>query len=1238
MRRPVSLFVLFIISVVLSGCIFSAIPSEDLVTMYPGETQRFQVLVYPSSDVIEWYLDKELIEDATAMIFEYSPTTGDIGNHELKVVDSMGTGLEYTHTWSINVVEAKLISIEITPSNPGIPLGYTQQFTATGIYSDSTTQDMTTLVTWSSSNTGVATISNASGGKGLASSVSTGFATITATDSGTGINGTTGLTVTDALLKSVEVTPINQEIPAGYTQKFIATGIYSDNTTRDITTSVTWISSDTSVATIRSAPGRTGLATGVGMGTATISAIDINTSIKGTADLTVTAALLESIEVTPTNPEVPLGNTRQFTATGVYSDSSTQDMTTLVTWSSSAPLVATISNASGSEGFVASVGLGSTTITAIEPGTGMSGTTNMMVIEVALVSIEVTPSNPKIPLGLSQQFTATGIYNNSTTQDITALVTWSSSALSVATIGNAGGSQGLAASIDLGSTTITATDSGTGISGTTSLTVTPAALISIAVTPTNSEIPLGYNQQFTATGIYSDSTTKDITTSVTWSSSDTDAAAISNASGSKGLATSIGIGLTTITAIDPDTGITGTTGLIVTEAVLELIAVTPTNPEVPLGYNQQFTATGTYSDSTIQDITTSVTWSSSDTLVATISNASGSEGYVTSVSMGSITITATDSDTGISGTTDLTVTEAVLELIAVTPINPEIPLGYTQQFAATGIYSDNTTQDITTSVTWNSSDAGVALISNASGSEGYAGSVGIGSATITAIDPGTGMSGATDLTVTPEVLESIAVTPTNPVIPIGNTQQFTATGAYSNNTTLDITTLVTWSSANTSVAVVSNVSGSEGLASGVDIGSTTITAIDPNTGISGTTGLTVTIAVLESIEVTPANLEIPLGHTQQFTATGTYSDSTIQDITTLVTWSSSAPSVATISNAIGSQGYATSVAMGSTTIIAIDPNTGISGLTGLTVTAEVLESIAVTPTNPVIPLGYNQQFTAIGVYSDNTTQDITTSVTWSSSSSGVATISNASGSQGYATSVSMGLAIITATDSGTEISGITNLTVTAAMLESIAVTPANPEIPLGNAQQFTATGTYSDSTTQDITTSITWSSSASGVATISNASGSQGYASSIGIGSTIVTATDSETGVSGTTVLMVTAAVLESIAVMPTNPEIPLGYNQQFTATGIYSDNTTQDITTSVTWSSSSSGVATISNAIGSKGLATSVGTGSTIITAIDSGTGISSATNLAITAAVLESIEVTPTNPEIPLGYNQQFTATGTY
>ena len=171
----------------------------------------------------------------------------------------------------------------------------------------------------------------------------------------------------------------------------------------------------------------------------------------------------------------------------------------------------------------------------------------------SLDSIQVTPTNPSIAYGTTQQLTATGTYSDGSTQDLTTQVTWSSSTTSVTTVSNANGSNGLSASTGEGETTISATME--SISGSILLTVTPAELISIQVTPTNPSIAYGTTQQLTATGTYSDGSTQDLTTQVTWSSSTTSVTTVSNANGSNGLLTATGEGEVSVSAsLDEITG------------------------------------------------------------------------------------------------------------------------------------------------------------------------------------------------------------------------------------------------------------------------------------------------------------------------------------------------------------------------------------------------------------------------------------------------------------------------------------------------------------------------------------------------------------------------------------------------------------------------------------------------------------------------------------------------------------
>ena len=100
---------------------------------------------------------------------------------------------------------ATLVSITVTPPNPSISVGANPQFTATGTYSDATTKKITTSVTWRSSDTGVATISNATGSKGLATAMRAGSTTIEATLGD--ISGETAMTVTSALPRTGQTSP-----------------------------------------------------------------------------------------------------------------------------------------------------------------------------------------------------------------------------------------------------------------------------------------------------------------------------------------------------------------------------------------------------------------------------------------------------------------------------------------------------------------------------------------------------------------------------------------------------------------------------------------------------------------------------------------------------------------------------------------------------------------------------------------------------------------------------------------------------------------------------------------------------------------------------------------------------------------------------------------------------------------------------------------------------------------------
>ena len=629
-----------------------------------------------------------------------------------------------------------------------LPAGVTTRLTATAsIAGGRLVHDVTASAIWTSSDASVASVAG-----GLVQAVGPGIATISATRSG--VSGAVELTVTQASLTSVDLGPAFA-LPAGVGKRLTATGTFSDLTTRDLTTSLTWTTSAPSIATVSDASGSSGLVTSVAPGIATIRATHPTTGIGGSAVVTVSSAQLVSIAISPVHPSVPLGNQQQFTAVGTYTDGRTQDLTASVGWSSSPLAVASIATVGAARGLASTTATGTTTISAKDPATGISTSTALTVTAARLSSLAITPPAPSIALGAKQQLTATGTYTDLTTHDLTGTVLWGSSDAAIAQVSNTAGANGLASGAGVGSATVRATDEASGLSATTTLTVTAARLVSIAVTPATSSLPVGLTQQFAATGTYTDGTTHDLTAAVTWTSSAPSAASISNAATSVGLATALTVGAPVISATEAASGISGSTPLTVTAARLAAIAVTPTAQSIPSGLAVQFTATGTYTDASTQPLTASVTWSSSTPAIASISNAAGSEGMATGGAVGDTTITALDPATNLAASTTLTVTAAQLVSVTVTPASPSITAGQAQQFIATGTYTDSSAYEITTSVTWTSSDIAVATISNAQGSNGLATAAptvpGSSTTTITAVVPGTTpqVSGTATLTVAP---------------------------------------------------------------------------------------------------------------------------------------------------------------------------------------------------------------------------------------------------------------------------------------------------------------------------------------------------------------------------------------------------------------------------------------------------------------------------------------------------------
>lgn len=473
-------------------------------------------------------------------------------------------------------------------------------------------------------------------------------------------------------------------------------------------------------------------------------------------------------------------------------------------------------------------GYGTAQITA-SLGAIVSPAVRVSVGAPVLQSISIAPAAlPPIPLGAGLTFTATGNSSDGSSAGL-AGASWSSSNTGVISIG----AGGVATATGKGTATITAT-SGL-ISSALTVSVAPVALSAITISPTtiqafglghappaNGQPLIGPSQQLSAIGTYLDGTTQDLTNVATWTPSAPGSVAVS----ASGLVTPLGAaGSSNITA-----AWMGTTSAAVTVTVnaapnLIGLGVYPGGPVAVATQQVQFKANASFSDlssSVLGALTAPDGWTSSNTAVATIDPSSG---LATAVAPGATTITVTSG--GVTSSATLAVTAAVLNAVAISPINPSVAEGLTLQLKATGIYSDGTNADLTSSVEWNSGSADLGI-----GAEtGLAVGVAVDAAvTVQATWPTVvggvtkNVTGTTSVAVTAPVLQSLAITPSPVNVGSGGTAQLTATGTFSAGPTQDLTDAVTWSSSAPGVATVNPT----GLVSGVALGgSLTLFAANP---------------------------------------------------------------------------------------------------------------------------------------------------------------------------------------------------------------------------------------------------------------------------------------------------------------------------------------------------------------------------------------------------------------------------
>ncbi|MGY3929870.1 beta strand repeat-containing protein [Aeromonas encheleia] len=953
--------------------------------------------------------------------------TGQVTGVAAGTVTLSASLLGVTATTSVTVNNTSASTLQVIPAASSIALGTKTQLQAIATFQDGSTQDVSEQVQWSSSDTTLADINSV----GLVTSKGIGQVTLSATLGA--ISRSATLTVTNAITTSIQITPAAKSLPKGTKQQFQAIATFSDNSSQDLTSQVDWDSSDINVATID----LNGEATAFNEGNTIISAKFQNVT-SNASTLEVTGATLNAGGLTITVPPMTLsaGLTGQLAANGSYSDGSSVNVTTSVSWTSSDPAVATVD----ASGLVTGVAPGTATITGTLDGQSatLSVTVTNATLNVGGLTITVPPLT--LAVGLTGQLAASGTYSDGTSADVTANVQWDTSDPAIATVSLTG----LVTAVAPGTATITGILDGQ--SATLSVTVTNATInaggLTITVPPMT--LAAGQTGQLAANGNYSDGSSVDVTASVTWVSSDPAVATVD----ASGLVTGVAPGTATITGTLG--GQSATLLVTVSNAVLIAGGLTIATPPLTLaaGLTGQLVANGSYSDGSNVNVTTSVSWASSNPAVASVGLHTG---LVTAVAPGITTITGTLN--GETATLLVTVTNAAINPGGLTITVPPLTLaaGLTGQLVANGSYSDGSNLDVTANVSWTSSAPTVAT-------------VGLNTGLVTAVVPGTatitgtlgGQTATLQVTVTNAILNPFGLSITVPPLTLaaGLTGQLAANGSYSDGSNINVTNSVSWSSGTPAVATVS----STGLVTAVTPGVAVITGT--LNGQNATLLITVTSAALNpgGLNITVPPLTLAAGLTGQLTAQGSYSDGSTVDVTANVSWTSSAPAIASVGL---NSGLVTALQPGTATITGT--LNGESATLGVTVSNAVVVSVAIAPISP-LAAGTSTQLKVTATLSDTTTQDVSAQANWLSSNPGVFSVT----STGLATGVTVGSANVSVNVQG--VTASLPVTVSNAVLSSLVISSTSSINLLNTVRTitFTAIGHYSDGSTQNVTSSATW--------------------------------------------------------------------------------------------------------------------------------------------------------------------------
>ncbi|MBW4081509.1 Ig-like domain-containing protein [Paenibacillus sp. S150] len=1042
----------------------------------------------------------------------------------------------------------------------------TQALTATAVYSDSTSGDVTVNSDWSSDKPSVASVYN-----GIVTAKAEGTATIVAVytySDGTKFSQAATVTVTKkvkALTQNVQ----SLDLRKGETGSVILTATFSDNATdATVADKAVWSTSDAAVATVVN-----GTVKGVSSGTAVI------TGVYGKKTVTVTVNVEVAKRIAVDQPELALllNDSSPVVLTAVFADGTQENVTSLAVWSSSDEEVADVL-----KGVITGYKQGTAVITA-KYGTK---TTTVQVTVDQTSKLTVDDQSVFLKPEEAQQLKLTAVYPDGTAKDVTSTAIWSSSDSGIAyvykgkvygytagtaTVTGTYGDKSAVVDVDVAvaryldlsdeslslktsstrALTLTATyaDGSTedvtsqavwsssnelvayvkkGAVTTYKLAGTATLSAAYGTLETALEVEVGAvnklvaseesvflqpedTKQLTLTAVAGDGSSSDVTSSAAWTTSDKSVALVS-----KGLITGYSVGTATITGTY--NGVAATVTVDVGTA--RHLALSATSLNLAVNASKTLALTATFADGATADVTGKAVWSSSDEAVAFVA-----KGIITAYAEGTVTITAS------YGSKTVTLTTAVgkSNKLSVDDDTVFLRLNKTQQLVLTALDADGASSVVTDDAVWSTADENTATVT-----KGLITGYKTGATTVTAVYGGKTVT----ITVNVETASRLNLTISKLNLGLDQSKAVTVMASYGDGTSQDVTEDAVWSSDHADVADVSS-----GTITAYATGSAVITASYGGKSAA----ITVTAGTPNKLTLQAKTVELQEDETYQVTATGQYSDGSDKTLTDEVEWSTSDAKIASVED-----GLITGVDAGTAVI------TAKAGTVTATITVNVglVDELAANASLITMAAADKEQITLTATDSAGVETDVTADADWTTSKATVATVK-----KGLVTGVLKGKATITASYGGQQ----TSINIEVDQVSKIEASAISLAMKSGGTSKVTVTITYSDGKTKDVTDKAEWKSGSYKIVTVT-----KGTVKAVAYGKSYVSA-----AYGGKTVKVpVTVDVLKYLEISQMNLTLTAGQSVQLTATATFEDGSEADVSKSAVWSSSKELVATGKNGL----------------------------------------------------------------